>query len=704
MNLCNLKTEVKPKIGLSIIEVNKNKIPKGSWKEFQTKESPVENWYNHYLNDGYVGIITGNISKNLEVVDIDAKNDPTNKIIDDYRNQIPNELFAKLQVVKTPNGGLHFRYRCPNVKIEENQILAKHTDGAVLIETRGEGGYICHHSSDYQLIQGEFDLARMQFSIPEITPEERELLLTVARSLDRKVSLTKESFKYKEVAINKFNEEYDGLGLLTKNGWSIVEENTERTLLLRPGSMAHHSGAYFTKSKVFFCFSTSTVFNVGKPYNNYQLLQAVEGLTDYRQTLNLLSEMGYSTDRKDVSKKKISDKEIADFLNDSGIRYNTFIQEVTHNSKLLEEIDNNTIYIELCEHFDKEVPRQKFENVIKSHLINKEDPINDFIEKYKSRTPVNAIDNWVKCLRLKNENIPVDIVTYFVKKWYVGLIAQCLDGEYPNEFFLAIISTKQGVGKTTLLRKYTIPEELQPYRKEVSISDDEDFKLIMSQALLIIDDEMDGRTLNEDKTFKAILSRKELPLRRKYDRRISNLNRRCSFAGCGNQVNVVRERQNRRIIPIEIDSIDYEKVIQIDQIDMFMEAYHLFKSGFCYSYEGSDSVKINQLAGDYFIKTDLDEIIDDCILNPINDGDIFQIPAISLVNALNYKYPTFAKKVNTVLVGKVLADKGIQTKRKGVNKQTVYLISSKSNIITVAKDLEAARFNPEIGFETIKNK
>lgn len=702
MNLCNQTTENKPKVGLSIIEVNKNKTPKGSWKEFQTKESPVENWYNHYLNDGYVGIITGNISGNYEVVDLDSKNDPTNKITDDYIKLIPKDLFAKLQLVKTPNGGMHFRYRCPNAVIERNQILAKHTDGTVLIETRGEGGYVCHHISDYTVVQGDFDLVRMQYSIPEISPEERELLLTAARSLDRTVSLVKDPFKYKEAAIIKFNEEYDGVDLLIKNGWTIVEENNERILLLRPGSMAHHSGAYFTKSKVFFCYSTSTVFNVGKPYNNYQILQAVEGLTDYRKTLSLLADMGYPSETKAASKNKISDQDIADFLNDSGIRYNTFIQEVTHNGKVLEELDNNTLYIQLSDHFPKVVARQKFENVIKSHLIIKEDPVKDFIDKYKSRNPVNAIEKWVTCMKLKNINVPIDVVTYFVKKWYVGLIAQCLDGEYPNEFFLAILSTKQGVGKTTLLRKYTIPEELQAYRKEVSISDDEDFKLIMSQALLIIDDEMDGRTLNEDKTFKAILSRKELPLRRKYDRRISNLNRRCSFAGCGNQVNVVRERQNRRIIPIEIESIDYEKVNQIDTIDMFMEAYHLFKSGFRYSYDGSDAEKINQLAGDYFLKTDLDEIIDDCIINPVNEDDIYLISAIDLLNALCYKYPIFMKKVNTIFLGKILADRGIETKRKGTNKQTVYLISKRSNIIPVALDLEQANSTPQVGFERIK--
>jgi predicted P-loop ATPase len=269
------------------------------------------------------------------------------------------------------------------------------------------------------------------------------------------------------------------------------------------------------------------------------------------------------------------------------------------------------------------------------------------------------------------------------------MIAQSLGGEFPNEFFLCLLSTKQGIGKTTMLRKYLIPADLQEYRKEVPITDDEDFKVIMSQTLLIIDDEMDGRTLSEDKTFKSMVSRKELPLRRKYDRRISNLMRRCSFAGCGNQVNVVRERQNRRIIPIEIIGIDYIKVAELDLIDMFMEAYNLFKSGFRYSYDGSDSVAINKLAGDYLLKSDLDEIIDECIENPLNNSDVYEITSVDLISKLHGKYPELARKINSPMVGKILADRGIESCRKGRNKSTIYLIGKRSKIIINNDHLKA---------------
>ena len=87
---------------------------------------------------------------------------------------------------------------------------------------------------------------------------------------------------------------------------------------------------------------------------------------------------------------------------------------------------------------------------------------------------------------------------------------------------------------------YTLPKELHNYRKEHSLSFDDDFKVLMSQSILIVDDEMDGRTYEADKTFKNILSNSNLTTRRKYDRRISTLRRRCSFAGSGNNLFVVR--------------------------------------------------------------------------------------------------------------------------------------------------------------------
>ena len=687
---------------LSIIEVNKNKVPKGMWKEYQHTLNPISNWFQHFDNGGYVGLITGSISRNLEVIDIDSKNDPTNRIIGEYTSIIPKELYDKLVVVSTPSGGQHFYFRCDS--IEGNQVLAKNSDNRTIIETRGEGGYVCFHQSEYPVIQGVIDLSNLTHHIQTITNEERDLLFTLARSLDRSIQVKITKQNYSEESINRFNLEFPIINLFQQNNWTVQNETDEKVFLLRPNSISSHSGVYFKRDKVFFCFSTSTDFKVARAYNHFQIIQIFKKNDDYRSTLRELSQLGYpSSNKNDTKNNKITDHQILDFCHEKGVRYNTFIQEVTINGKILDEMDNNTLFIELKKHFDQEVSRSAFENVIKSHFIEKEDPIDNFIKKHEHKRPTNAIQQWVDCLNLRNKNVPRELITHFMTKWYVGLIAQCLDGEYSNEFFIAILSTKQGVGKTTLLRNYTIPKDLQPYRKEVSIQDDEDFKLLMSQAILIIDDEMDGRTLNADKTFKSMLSRKDVSLRKKYDRRHSTLVRRCSFAGCGNQINVVRERQNRRIIPIEITSIDYEKVKLINPDDMFIEAYHLYTSGYHYSYNGSDADKINQLSKDYLMRTDLDEIVEECINKPNNESDLHPITAIQLINALCCLYPNFTKKLNNISIGKILADMGIESKRVGSKKRMVYMVSKSSKIISTIEEQEYMQNQPLLGFTSPAN-
>lgn len=115
----------------------------------------------------------------------------------------------------------------------------------------------------------------------------------------------------------------------------------------------------------------------------------------------------------------------------------------------------------------------------------------------------------------------------------------------------------------------------------------------------------------------------------------------------------------------------------------------------------SNIEKINQLAGDYLLRIDIDEIIYDCILKPSTESDVFPIPAIQLMESLIYKYPTFSRKVNTVSIRKVFADKFIESKRTGVNKRTVYLVSKQCKVITILEDLENEVTVKEIGFERI---
>jgi hypothetical protein len=169
--------------------------------------------------------------------------------------------------------------------------------------------------------------------------------------------------------------------------------------------------------------------------------------------------------------------------------------------------------------------------------------------------------------------------------------------------------------------------------------------------------------------------------RRKYDRRISSIKRRASFAGSGNQLKVVREKGERRIIPIEVVAIDRDKLNRLDLVDMFIEAYNLFLQGFEYSFQPDDKALLDQLYDDHIQESDLDLIIQDTMDHSEKDGDVFYITNLDIVNTLSTLYPNSTRRINTPNVGKKMAEHGFISKRVGRKKITTYLIGGESRII-----------------------
>lgn len=537
------------------------------------------------------------------------------------------------------------------------------------------------------MVQGKLDLENLEVEIPILSPEERDFLLETARSLTRyfpKSSESDQPYLYKEASINDFNHNYPILDLFTKHGWSIEDEDDEKSVLKRPGSSAHHSGYYFKASRTFFCFSTSTGFKPEKPYNHFQVLQVLEGDNNYNKTIQLVSDYGFSVTKEST---KITSDDLSNYINNRGVRYDTFIQDLTLNGQVIEELDYNTLYIDLKNHFNREVPRTRFEEVIKSRYIQTINPIEEYVRKNNHRRPSGTFDQWLDCLDLKNPMIDKQMVKQFVMKWYVGIIAQAMGGPFCNEFFLALLSVEQGVGKSSLLRNHTLPKELQRYQVEHSLTVDEDFKVLMGQTLLIVDDEIDGRSYDSLATFKNLMSNPGFSIRKKYDRRHSYIKRRCSFAGSGNNLNVVRESGNRRIIPIEIQRIDFKKLDQVDLDDLFMEAYHLYQGGYPYSFQTTDKTLLDPLYQDYIQKSDLELVLEELVETPESVEEAIFISNLDLAVNIRIHYPHLEKWIRSSTIGKLMNDKGFRSERRGRTKTSGYLISAESKIVLLmAKD------------------
>ena len=192
------------------IRTDGTKAPPGPWAAF-IEHIPTPQELNRLFRGRLVGvgIIGGEVSGHLEIIDIDET-----ELVDPYLALVESTapgLVGRLTKVRTPRPNLHLYYRCPEVKIPGNQELAnseprpdfnKDTGEPVidpntgkqklksvkLIETRGEGGYCvapgspaaCHREKRLYEHVGGPPLTE----VPTITADEREILFDCARSFD----------------------------------------------------------------------------------------------------------------------------------------------------------------------------------------------------------------------------------------------------------------------------------------------------------------------------------------------------------------------------------------------------------------------------------------------------------------------------------------------------------------------------------------
>jgi len=233
------------KSGFSVIPIKSDgsKAPAVLWKPYQQRIAKPEELKQWFRNGYGIGIVAGKVSGNLEVIDFDdpAAFEPWKRLVGELGG---TELVKMLVIVETPRGGFHVYYRCAD-GVERNQKLAqrKGSDGKlkVLIETRGEGGYVvapgspkkCHLlKKSYKLLEGNLT------EISTITSEERELLLSAARALNEHIESKRIISGNSDASGNRpgddFNTRAQWAEILEPHGWQKVRETGEVTHWRRP--------------------------------------------------------------------------------------------------------------------------------------------------------------------------------------------------------------------------------------------------------------------------------------------------------------------------------------------------------------------------------------------------------------------------------------------------------------------------------------
>lgn len=305
--------------GLSVVAIKPDgsKRPPFTWGEFEQRhatDKELRLWFGSGRNG--IGVICGAISGGLEVIDFDSD------LFEQWRLLVETEapgLVERLPVVLTPGAGVHVFYRCTT--IAGNQKLAVDAKRVVLIETRGEGGLVvapgspltCHPAGKpYQLVRGDLR------AIPEITPGEREVLLSVARSFNEYVA---SPLAVRAPAArppgdgqrpgDAFNAKTTWADVLEPHGWRCVLERGQVGCWKRPGkddvgwsATTNHAG-----SDLLYVFSSNAApFEPERSYDRFAAYTILQHGGDFRAAAQALSEQGYGDRPLEVDLRKPTQK------------------------------------------------------------------------------------------------------------------------------------------------------------------------------------------------------------------------------------------------------------------------------------------------------------------------------------------------------------------------------------------------------------
>ncbi len=303
--------------GLSVVPANADKIPTiPNWKKYQKEKLSKYEVSRLFLESNEaISIICGEVSGNLEVIDIDTRQLRTESLLEELNELIlchlPN-VHDKLVRIGTKSGGMHLYYRCS--QIGSHLRLAKNLFNQIIIETRGEGCYVVAPPT-----KGYYFYSVAEFNeIPTITPEERVILHRICQFFNVEKVLAQDSAKdtfTKEVedshefhlsSWDDYNLRGDIIGLMESNGWIrkhgwdgerdpyYYSNRPERIYFIKEGTSDPECVAHFdVDRRTFRIFSSATEFDPSKTYSPSSLFSILECKGNIWMTKKRLLELGF---------------------------------------------------------------------------------------------------------------------------------------------------------------------------------------------------------------------------------------------------------------------------------------------------------------------------------------------------------------------------------------------------------------------------
>jgi predicted P-loop ATPase len=249
------------------------------------------------------------------------------------------------------------------------------------------------------------------------------------------------------------------------------------------------------------------------------------------------------------------------------MKRNEISRNIEIDGKPITDIDLNTVFIE-CKTVVPKASKDLVKSVIFSEFTPCYNPFFLFLKDYQIKRPHGNIDKLINSIQTDTANHDL-----FIKKWLASLMAS-INGKHSP--LVLVLVGGQNTGKTEWFRRL-LPNELKAYYAEDKLDQGKDSEILMTKKLIIMDDEMGGKSKAESKTLNRLTSSQTFSIREPYGVVSVDLNRLAMLCGTTNYEGVLSDPTgNRRMLPIRVLSVDFELYNSINKTDLFYEVYHLY--------------------------------------------------------------------------------------------------------------------------------
>jgi predicted P-loop ATPase len=358
------------------------------------------------------------------------------------------------------------------------------------------------------------------------------------------------------------------------------------------------------------------------------------------------------------------------FLNRYKFRRNIISRNIECNGVSLDDKQLNSIFINCKFHVNK-ATKDLVTAIIFSDYVSDYNPLTEIFEYYNKNKPkitTGYIEDIIGSIKTDTPNSET-----FIKKWLISIIASIHGKHSP---LMLVLCGGQNTGKTEWFRRI-LPDRLLKYYAESKLDLGKDDEILMTKKLIIMDDEMGGKSKTEEKKLKEMTSKQIFSIREPYGRVSCDLLRLAILCGTTNDEEVLSDPTgNRRILPVRVLGIIHKLYNSVNKDLLFYEMYLEYMAGYSYELNTADIEMLKESNNDFKRSSPEEELVMRYFAHPEQCDEQTPISELTSSEIMTTIQSRSNIRMNQTKLGLVLKNLGFKQKHIKWMKSTkrVYLV------------------------------